>query len=73
MSAALSADIRVVWDAFYRSHYWVLSGTHSVLDGTVMAVPNDRRPFHKQAKDNLEALNERRAELGLPAIAIAGL
>lgn len=33
----LRACMQVRWDAFRRSHYWVLSGTCTVLDGTVLA------------------------------------
>jgi hypothetical protein len=65
--AQIRGQIRVVWDAFYRSHYWVLSGTRTVLDGTVLAT-NCGRPFSEQACEHLAELNRRRSELGLQLI-----
>ncbi len=73
MSSEIEAHIRLVWDAYYRSHYWVLSGTKTVLDGTVLAVRNDPRSFEEQARSHLAELNERRAEIGLLAISVAEL
>lgn len=73
MTFSVMAEIRVVWDAYYCSRYWVLSGTHSVLDGTVMAVQADRLTFEEQARLSLATLNARRRELGLPTIRVSGL
>lgn len=73
MSVTTTAQIRVAWDSYARSHYWVLSGTSSLLDGTVLAIPEDRRPFREQAASNIAAINARRFELGRSPICIAGI
>lgn len=73
MCESIRAEIRVLWDAYYRHHYWVLSGTKSLLDGTVLAVPTDKRPMARQAKDALAEVNARRHLLGLTSIRVQGL
>ncbi len=65
----LRACMQMRWDAFRRSHCWVLSGTCTVLDGTVVATEGGQ-PFDEQARFHLAEMNRRRAELGLPLIIV---
>ncbi len=65
----LRARLQMRWDAYRRSHYWVLSGTCTVLDGTVLATEGGQ-PIDEQARFHLAELNRRRSELGLKLIIV---
>jgi len=61
--------LRVMWDASRQSRYWVLSGTRTALDGTVLATKCGP-PYNEQARSHLADINRRRSELGLKPIII---
>ncbi len=61
----LSGRVRQRWCSYERSHVWLLAGTGTVLDGTVLATPLQAAPFPEQTRQSIATINQRRGVLGL--------
>lgn len=66
----LRAVVGRLWCSIRRSHYLVINGTGTALDGTILATPADPRPYAVQVRANVAEVNARRAALGLPEVVV---